>query len=106
MLRPVFNLFFLVLTTIAHAQESNFSRQDTTQSNGKKAKSKLDSVDQNVNGKIDGAQSKINTILHPDLRTIVLKLRSKKDGVTSDSIPQVRHTVDPIKNNVLTTWIV
>jgi hypothetical protein len=100
MLRPVFLLLLLAVITLAHAQESNSSQQDTTHNKGKIIKTKLDSVDQKVNGKIDGVQSKINAMLHPDLRTIVSKLKSKKDSVTSDSIAQVRHNVDSLKNNL------
>ena len=74
-------LLFLLLgvLTAARAQSDSLKTAE-------KKMSHADSLDRKVNGKIDSAQLKINSLLHPDLNKLFSKRKAKTDTIKTDTL--------------------
>ena len=104
MLRPL-TLFFLLILFIASAQAQKAAQKDSTSQLKKSIdskKTKYDSLDQKVNGKIDSVQTKINSLLNPNLslNNILSKAKHKTDSLKPDSLAQNKEKLDSIKGGL------
>jgi len=75
----IITAFIIFDITAVHAQSDSIKIAE-------KNLSHADSLDRKVNGKIDSAQLKINSLLHPDLNKLFSKRRAKTDTIKTDTL--------------------
>ena len=76
--------FIIITAFITFGITAAYAQSDTT--SVLKKMSHADSLDRKVNGKIDSAQLKINSLLHPDLNKLFSKRKAKTDTIKTDTL--------------------
>jgi len=80
-----FHLLIIITAFITFSITTAHAQSDSTKAAERKM-SHTDSLDRRVNGKIDSAQLKINSLLHPDFNKLFSKRKAKTDTIKTDTL--------------------